>query len=197
MLILIILTIITLVYVWLKWNYSYWKRLNVPGPEPSFIVGNLGATFTMKKHFGDVVDEWYDKFSNMPYIGYFKAFTPAIMVRDPDLIKDILIKDFPSFSENDFGFDEKEDPLLSSNPFILKDEKWRSARSILAPLFTANKVKIFLIQYLTLFLNYCHFQVKTLFPLMYSAGEKLKQYIRKQGSMKDIEAKDVIIFTFL
>lgn len=51
--------ILALVFLWRKWVYGYWKRHNVPCPEPTFPVGNLGSVFTMKRHMGEVLQDWY------------------------------------------------------------------------------------------------------------------------------------------
>lgn len=50
---------ITLFYIWMKWQYSFWSRNKVRGPEPTLIVGNIGPTFTFSRHWGDVVADWY------------------------------------------------------------------------------------------------------------------------------------------
>lgn len=54
-----ILIICGLVYLWQKWNYSFWKRNGVPGPEPSFLVGNIGQVIAQKEHLGILADSWY------------------------------------------------------------------------------------------------------------------------------------------
>lgn len=51
--------VLTLFYIWLKWNYSFWKRNNVPGPEPNLILGNIKAMFTFSEHWGVVTANWY------------------------------------------------------------------------------------------------------------------------------------------
>lgn len=79
-------------------------------------------------------------FKDVPYIGYYKFLQPAIVLRDPDLIKDVLIKDCSSFHANDIHLDKKHDPLLATNPFLTTDEDWKRGRSILVPIFSANKV---------------------------------------------------------
>lgn len=132
---------ITLFYIWLKWNYSYWKRKGVPGPEPSFIVGNTATTLTLSEHFGIVAAEWYKKYSNEPYIGYYKMFQPAILLRDPDLIKDILINDFNHFRNNEFQVSKKHDPLTAASPFFSKDEEWQLSRKAISPLFSSSRMK--------------------------------------------------------
>lgn len=58
-LIAILLGAITLSYIWLKWNYSYWKRNKVDGPEPSYFVGNVGKVLNFTESFGTVASKWY------------------------------------------------------------------------------------------------------------------------------------------
>lgn len=62
------------------------------------------------------------------------------MLRDPDLIKDIMIKDCSSFHANDFHLVPKYDPLMATNPFLSVGETWKRGRNILVPMFSAVKV---------------------------------------------------------
>lgn len=78
----------------------------------------------------------------MPYVGIYKFMQPAIIARDPDLIKDIIIKDQAHFQANDFIVEEKHDKLWSKNPFFCSGEKWKRMRSMLVPLYTASKVNV-------------------------------------------------------
>lgn len=66
---------------------------------------------------------------------------PAIVARDPDLIKDVLITEFNSFRSNDFNLSKKYDPLLATNPFFTVDDEWREGRKTLIPAVSQNKVK--------------------------------------------------------
>lgn len=141
MILIILLAILSLVsYVYVKWCYTYWKRLGVPCPEPVFFFGNILETLTMESHLALLTEKWYKHYSNVPYSGYYKFLSPAINLRDADLIKDILIKDHFSFHINEQQFDEKTDPLMILNPFGAKDDIWRKARTVLTPLLTLFKV---------------------------------------------------------
>lgn len=62
------------------------------------------------------------------------------MFRDPDLIKDILTRDFQSFAANDFNISEKHDALLATNPFMVNDEKWKRLRATALSTVSPNKV---------------------------------------------------------
>lgn len=75
-----------------------------------------------------------------PYIGYYKLLRPAIVARDPDLIKDILITNFNSFRHNDLKLSKRHDPLTAINPFVATDEAWSEGRKIVLPVFCQSKV---------------------------------------------------------
>lgn len=68
---------------------------------------------------------------------------PGIILRDPDIIKDVLIKEFPSFHKNDFVMSENVDPVMATNPFVRIDDEWRHSRKTIAPAFSPNRVSHF------------------------------------------------------
>lgn len=84
-------------------------------------------------------------YNDVPYVGVYRFLEPAIVLRDPELIKDVLIKDFMSFDKNDTFIDGKRDPLLKHNPFFLTGEEWKRSRNLLVPLFTASKVLLLML----------------------------------------------------
>lgn len=57
--ILFLLTAATLFYVYVKWNFGYWKRNKVPGPDPTFFVGNIGSTLNMSEQWAVTVADIY------------------------------------------------------------------------------------------------------------------------------------------
>lgn len=84
-------------------------------------------------------------YPDLPYVGVYKIFNqPAILVRNLDLIKDIMSTNFNHFENNDFVLDQTMDPLLSNNPFQAQENKWKIHRSNMLPLFTPFKVIIFI-----------------------------------------------------
>lgn len=81
------------------------------------------------------------EYSNEPYIGYYKMLMPAVLARDPDFIKDVLITEFNKFRDNDFNLSKKQDPLTATNPFFVRDEVWKENRRRILPTFAQTKVK--------------------------------------------------------
>lgn len=69
-------------------------------------------------------------------------FTPIIIARDPDFIREITVKSFSNFHDNDIDVDIKKDPIVGRNPFVLKGEQWRIVRQQLTPCFTSGKVTV-------------------------------------------------------
>jgi cytochrome P450 len=84
--------------------------------------------------------------------------TPTLLVRNLDLVKSVLVKDFDSFAENSFVFDEKIDPLFAVNPFVTRGEEWKTGRSHVSPILTVAKIK-------------------PLIPLMEDVANKMLEYI--------------------
>lgn len=81
-------------------------------------------------------------YKDVPYVGFYKLLQPAVLIRDPELIKDVLIKDAFSFHRNEMAgmFDPNKDPMLAWNPFLCENEKWKRGRNIFNSMFTGNKV---------------------------------------------------------
>lgn len=161
--VLLFLSALTAFYIYLKWIYGYWSRNNVPGPEPSLLVGNIWPILTFKIQKGSLYEDWYRwvwiqypssfgiqapvlymtffrTFTDVPYFGFYKLMTPGIILRDPALIKNVLIKDFSSFHKNDFKVSKRFDPLMSKHPVCLFDDEWRTERKCLTPPLSAAKV---------------------------------------------------------
>ena len=92
-------------------------------------------------------------------VGCFIQKSPLLILKDPDLIKDVLIKDFTNFAERGGSNVEKVDPL-STNLFSLEAERWRPLRTRLSPVFTSGKLK-------------------DMFYLITECGENFEKYIEK------------------
>lgn len=59
----------------------------------------------------------YSSYPKARYVGIYKVEGPALLIRDLDLIKDILVTKFNTFNMNDFALDPKVILLILSNIF--------------------------------------------------------------------------------
>lgn len=131
--------LLSVIYLYIRYVYSYWKRRGIPYLKPSFPFGNFGKVFRIKSSIGEFSKEVYEK-SKEPCIGIFSALRPVLFIRDFDLIRNVFIKDFQHFHDRGVYFDEKRDPL-SAHLFALNGKKWKNLRVKLSPTFTSGKMK--------------------------------------------------------
>jgi cytochrome P450 len=89
------------------------------------------------------VEDLYTKFKNQhPYIGIFNFRSPRLLVFDPQLSRDILVKYFRQFQATEIydKIDEKSDPLFGNHMFVLIGEKWKTKRQEMSPALTNSRV---------------------------------------------------------
>jgi len=90
--------IILLIYYYLTSNYDYWKLRGIRGPRPLPIFGNFKDILLAKRYIGDFLVDIYQEYKNESMIGIFSRRQPALIIKSPELIKDVLIKEFSKFS---------------------------------------------------------------------------------------------------
>lgn len=75
-------------------------------------------------------------------VGFFSMRKPQLLILDPALVREILVKNFRNFGDNDFEFVNKDvDAFLGHNPFFLKGNEWKDKRTQLTPAFTVSRVR--------------------------------------------------------
>ncbi|KAF5275809.1 hypothetical protein FQA39_LY06669 [Lamprigera yunnana] len=139
-LILLILFVFVILYFYYKHKFNYWKRRAVPFRKPFPIVGNLLNVVRSKQSLSTYFADLYND-TEGPYVGFYALSNPFLLLKDPELIKRVLIKDFNLFPNRIFFVDEKIDPILSNALFGIKTPHWRDLRKKLSPVFTSGKIK--------------------------------------------------------
>ncbi|KAG8171367.1 hypothetical protein JTE90_013920, partial [Oedothorax gibbosus] len=94
-------------------NHDYWKKRGVPFVKPYPLFGN--TLDVMRNPVHEVEHQRYKKYGNI--YGHFESNKPLLAVGDPVLIKEVLVKDFPSFPYRRIFSTGKIKKMLS----ILKD----------------------------------------------------------------------------
>ncbi|XP_047000624.1 cytochrome P450 6k1-like [Schistocerca americana] len=133
-------TIIAILYVTFKINYTYWKRKGLSYLEPSFPLGNGWNTALMRKCPGEDTKDVYFETEGKDVVGIDSLNNPLLVVRDPELIKTIIVKDFNYFPDRGIYVDEETDHL-TAYLFFLGGTKWRSLRQKLTPTVTSGKMR--------------------------------------------------------
>lgn len=123
--IVLFLGLTILFYIFANNNNNYWKDRNVPFIPPLPLLGNLKPLIFMEKSMGDFMADLHNSVyaAGQKFVGiYMFRNEPAILVRDPELVKHILIKDFEHFTDRNVVCDEKRDPIGFNIMFNLEGE---------------------------------------------------------------------------
>ena len=129
-------------YFYLTRNFNFWQKLGVPYVKPTPFFGNLKECVLQKTTIGAQLQRIYNEHSDKPYVGIFSFDKPSLLIRDLELVKNILVKDFQNFMDRTFSFEDKFDPLFCNNLAVLKGQLWRHLRTNLTPVFTSRKMKM-------------------------------------------------------
>ncbi|KAK1122047.1 hypothetical protein K0M31_009893 [Melipona bicolor] len=135
-----VVALLVVLYYYFTAKFNFWRDRSVPGPKPIPVFGNIFWPMIGKQPLAQFLTDLYREYKNEPLIGIFVRRTPHLVVQDPDLIKDVLIKDFPKFANRGFLLHEVAEPL-SPHLFSLEAKRWRPLRSQLSPVFTSGKLK--------------------------------------------------------
>lgn len=73
--------------------------------------------------------------------GFYQMKTPYLIIRDPELINIMLIKDFAHFTDRGFYLDPLIN-LMSNSLFFMNGKRWKIMRQKLNPGFTSGKLKL-------------------------------------------------------
>ncbi|XP_070392603.1 cytochrome P450 3A7-like [Dermacentor albipictus] len=134
-------TLCVLLYLYSARKRNYWKEQNVKH-EPLSVFAALKRLLLKPPHIVDV--ERYKKMGRL--FGIFEGGEPILMVAEPDLIKLVLVKDFPILPDRagmkhpykPFQFFE---PLLDNTIVVAPSETWRRIRPSVSPAFTTGKLR--------------------------------------------------------
>lgn len=162
-----VLSLCALLYTYLVRKYSYWKSKGIPYEKPVPLLGIIWETIK-GENIGQYMSHLYKNYEP-PYFGLFIFTKPYLVLKDPELIKQVLITDFSKFPNRPFASNEDIDPIAYNSLFSATVPQWKTLRSRMSPAFTSAKMK-------------------TMAPLMKTCAEELTSYIRTK---EDHEMKNV------
>lgn len=168
----ILLALLVICYVLHSWAFSYWKRRGIFQVDGSFLFGNIKDILFLKRTLDSFAWEIYEKHKQQKLVGIYSFYKPVLIATDADLIRQIIVKDFTSFSGPPVEVDMKLDPVFGVNPFAAPDiEKWKEIRGLHVPLLTPSKLK-------------------SIPDLMVKIGHNMLKYIKKNESSA-FKVKDI------
>lgn len=158
-------------YLFIRRQYSYWERNNVPFVQPKFPFGNISI---ISENITQQFDALYRKNKGQNAIlGVVVVVRPVLLLIDLELVRRVFIKDFQYFKNRGMFYNAKDDPL-SANLFTLEYEKSSLLRSKLSSTFSSGKMKF-------------------MFPTIVAIANKLVDWINEMiKTDNEIEFHDLI-----
>ncbi|XP_077563290.1 cytochrome P450 3A24-like isoform X2 [Haemaphysalis longicornis] len=124
-----------LLYLYASRNRSYWKNQGIVSEPFALIFGPTIQVLLNPLHTVDFAR--YQKYGRL--FGAYEAGKAILFVAEPDLVKQVLVKDFPALrNRRSFTFYE---PLVDNMIVFTPIEQWRRLRPSVSPAFSAGKLR--------------------------------------------------------
>lgn len=151
-----------LAYKWSVSGYDYFEKKGLPFDKPWPLVGNMFGLVTAKESLVYSMQRRYRKFKQSKWeilviqfkvlwlaevaiasrlFGLYNFKQSAYVVIDPELAKQIFIKDFDHFVNHNEATSQL-DRVFDRSLFSLHNNEWRDMRTTLSPMFTSSKMKM-------------------------------------------------------
>ncbi|XP_039432916.1 cytochrome P450 6g1-like isoform X1 [Culex pipiens pallens] len=123
----------------------YWQCFEglVPyiGGRP--LVGNFLQPLLMRQSMFELMEQLYEdgRVKGSKLFGIALLMQPALVLRDPEVIKQVLIKDAAFFCNRFMCTDPASDPIGYYNLLMIKNPHWKQLRAFLTPSLSLAKIK--------------------------------------------------------
>lgn len=176
-LILLVIAAIALFWTYASYKLNYWKRRGIEYLPPDLLFGNFKDAVLFRSAPGWYMGELHKMARpDAPFVGFYIFHKPCLLLRDTELIKHFMIRDFDNFSDRHFAGSNQKDSIGMKNLFGLRNPAWNYLRKKITPTFTRNKLKKML-------------------PLMLETVQPMMSYIKDQpenyGDVKVLDAQDL------
>ncbi|XP_060526103.1 cytochrome P450 6a2-like [Cylas formicarius] len=140
----LLILLVGLIIYYVRRSHTYWRRHGVTEIYPIHpIFGNARETFLCNESIYEFFLRIYSIFKakRVRYGGIYTFTARALVIIDPELIKDIMQTSFDHFEDRAGYINEEREPL-TAHLVNLKGAKWKSMRHRLTPTFTSGKMKM-------------------------------------------------------
>lgn len=133
--VILVATTCFLLYRYAARNRNYWSDQKIIHEKFSLIFGPAKRLLTKPSCLSD--QERYQKFGR--FFGIYEGGQPTLVVAEPELVKQILVKDFPVFPNRRLR--QFKDSILSNMMIFAYVDRWRKIRPAASPAFSTGKLK--------------------------------------------------------
>ncbi|XP_071580593.1 cytochrome P450 6k1-like [Temnothorax nylanderi] len=170
---IILMTLMITAYLYMTRKFKYWKKRGILQMTPTPFFGNFKECLFLKKAPAYFLKDIYEE-TKEPYVGFYVLDKPFLLIRDRELVKNVLVKDFNYFSDR-YNTADPSDRIGYANLFFIRNPTWKAIRTKLTPFFTSGKMK-------------------KMFDLMSVCVNNLDEHLdslKLEGNGKTIEVRDL------
>ncbi|KPJ17095.1 Cytochrome P450 6B6 [Papilio machaon] len=122
-------------------TFTYWEKKGIKHDKPLPFFGNNSRMYFWKKSMTQIGVEMYWKYPKEKVVGFYRAMRPELVVRDPEIIKRILVSDFGHFHMRGINTHKTVIEPITKNLFFADGDIWKLLRQNMTPAFTSGKLK--------------------------------------------------------
>uniref|UniRef100_A0A182MP46 Cytochrome P450 n=1 Tax=Anopheles culicifacies TaxID=139723 RepID=A0A182MP46_9DIPT len=140
----ILYTLAILLIGYLGWRkHNYWNRVGVPYVLEIPIIGNFSTIFLQRHSNFEYIEHIYHhaRTRESDFFGVNIFTRPALVLRNPDLIKKLTCTDAIRFINRQMCADRFHDSIGYYNLIMIRDPHWKQLRGFLSPAVTSAKLK--------------------------------------------------------
>lgn len=126
---LILTSFLAILYFWLRKKHSYWEKRGIRSLPGHWFFGHFKDAMLLRTPPGVLVGKLYQQAADDDdVLGIYILHKPFLLLRNPELIKQMFIRDFHVFPNHHFTGKSKMDQISCSNLFSLSYPKWKHLR---------------------------------------------------------------------
>ncbi|CAD0202384.1 unnamed protein product [Chrysodeixis includens] len=155
-------------------TFRYWRDRGIKHDTPLPYLGTNAQEYLMRKSMTQMAVDAYRKYPNEKVVGIFRSTKPELVIRDPEIIKRILLTDFQYFYPRGLNSHKTVIEPLLRNLFFADGDLWRLLRQRMTPAFTSGKLK-------------------AMFPLIVERAERLQtRALAAAAAGRPLDARDLM-----
>ncbi|XP_050511162.1 cytochrome P450 6k1-like [Diabrotica virgifera virgifera] len=166
--IIILITSIFTIYLYISRKQKYFQEKGVYTPKIQPIFGHFFKVALMKISFSEWLKYYYDTI-NKPFFGLYVFDEPMFVIKDAQLVKKILIKDFNYFTDRNVAAPDHS-PLTQNIMFFQKSPAWKNDRAKTSVAFTSGRLR-------------------GMFPVVQNTMKELEKFVNENKTI--VDAKEV------
>lgn len=129
---------------YLAWKRNnFWNRHGVPYVLEIPAVGNFSSVALQMHSMFDYVARIYDhvRTRDANFFGVNIFFRKALVIRNPDMVKKMLVADSRYFINRQMCTDREGDRFGYYNLMMIKEPLWKDLRGYLSPSVTSSRLR--------------------------------------------------------